>query len=168
MLEFFFRIKGIDPATPAFGKFTLETLEKSFLFQSIGRSISLRKKNEICESCRADDWVYGLDPLNASGANLLKDMGYPDGIVFLCASCIHHQFETLGNVYLEENIGINMVRGVLDLVSLDVKFETNEVPHAQTAKCDQQHTDNEPDNHSPLDYTPSLDLNPCEQTKKAK
>jgi len=55
MLEFIFRIKGIDSATPAFGKFTLETLEKSLLFQSIGRSISLRKKNEICESCRADD-----------------------------------------------------------------------------------------------------------------
>jgi len=168
MLEFIFRIKGIDSATPAFGKFTLETLEKSLLFQSIGRSISLRKKNEICESCRADDWAYGLDPLNTSGANLLKDMGYPEGIVFLCASCIHHQFETLGNVYLEENIGINIIRGLLDLVSSDVRLETNEVTYAQPAKFDRQHTDNEPDNNSFLDYTPSLDLNLYKQTKKAK
>jgi hypothetical protein len=168
VLELFFRIKDIDPATPALGKFNLETFQASFLFQSIGRSISLRKKNEICESCRADDWVYGLDPLNASGANLLREMGYPDGIAFLCASCIHHQFETPGNVYLEENIGINIIRGVLELVSLNFKFEATEVPPAQPARCDQQHPENEPDKHSPLDYMPSLDLNLYKQTKQAK
>jgi len=124
VLEFVVKIKGMEDASPAFGKFTMETLQKSLLFQSIGRSISLRRRSEVCEGCRADDWVCGLDPLNASGVELLQEMGYPDGVAFLCEGCLHHQFETPGNVRMEEGIGIHIVSGALDLLKLDVKLET--------------------------------------------
>ena len=128
MLEFMVKIKGMEEASPAFGKFTMATLQKSLLFQSIGRSISLRRKNEVCEGCRADDWTYGLDPLNASAAELLREMGYPSGVAFLCEGCLHHQFEAQGNVRLEEGIGIHIVSGALDLLKLDVKLETGGDP----------------------------------------
>lgn len=127
MLEFVMKIKGMEEASPAFGKFTMETLQKSPLFQSIGRSISLRRRNEVCESCRADDWVCGLDPLNASGIELLQEMGYPAGVAFLCEGCLHHQFEAPGNVRLEEGIGVHIVSGALELLKLDVKLETGGV-----------------------------------------
>ncbi len=128
MLEFVVKIKGMEEASPAFGKFTMEMLQKSLLFQSIGRSVSLRRKNEVCESCRADDWACGLDPLNASGVELLREMGYPSGVAFLCEGCLHHQFEAPGNVRLEAGIGIHIVSGALDLLKLDVKLETGGVP----------------------------------------